>query len=115
MKELGNFHGFFPQGYLRQEFYRKNDPLIERIILDVDGLIIKTKFDLESYLKIVEVNLKATRAISKLFGEPHAEKEKILQPHLDQMESSAKTRNEMIYPIYEILISRDYTEKQLRQ
>ena len=27
MKKLGNFHGFFPGGYLRQELYRKN-PLV---------------------------------------------------------------------------------------
>ena len=115
MKKLINFHGFFPGGYLRQEFYRKNNPLVEKITGEVDKLIDKTDFDLEGYLKLAEANHQATSMMSKLWEKATNEGKEVIQPYLNQMESSAKARNEMISPIYDILISMGYTEKQLKQ
>lgn len=89
--------------------------LIEKIIGEVDKLIDETDFDLEGYLKLARANHEATRMISKLWQQATMEGKEVIQPYLDQMESSAKARDEMISPIHDILISRGYTEKQLKQ
>ena len=109
------FSPFSSGGYLRQEFYRKGNPLLERIIGEVDGLIEETDFDLEAYLELTEANQQATSAISGLWARARTKGKQLIQPHLDQMGSSSDARKEMIAPLFDRLILKGYTEEQLRQ
>ncbi|MBI2673098.1 hypothetical protein HYX19_02460 [Candidatus Woesearchaeota archaeon] len=93
----------------------ENNPLVEKVIREVDKLIDETHFDLESYIKLVEENHQATTMISNLWEKAREGGIEIIQPYLKQKESSGKAINEMISPIYDILICRGYTVKQLQQ
>jgi hypothetical protein len=109
-----NFYGFFPEGFLRGEFYSES-PFRKKIIEEIDRLIIETNFDLEKYLQIHRTTSEATGMISKLYAKAREEGFQIIESYCSIAEKFSKERNEMIEPIFKKLLEKGYEEKKLRQ
>jgi len=114
MHDLNNFYGFFPEGFLRGEFYSKSPPR-KKIIEEVDKLIIETNFDLEKYLQIHRTVSEATSMMSKLYPKAREEGFHIIESYCSIAEKFSKERNEMIEPIFKKLLEKGYEENKLRQ
>ncbi len=105
-EEMNNFHGYFPEGYKRQPPYN-SEGRYDRIISDIDQLIIETGFDLDRYTGLARRYREEVQLFTRNFGLGEDQ----VRPHQKESRRLVEEMALMIRPIYEIM--RD--EKQYSQ
>jgi len=113
---MNNFHGFFPGGYIREE--ANQNPMVKKIISEVDRLIAETNFDFNKYQGLVKAVRKQSDLLSETFQLNSLEKRltfmKANEHLLNEGEKAREEINRMLSPYFEKLSSAGYDEKELR-